>query len=64
MVRFLAYTGLRWGEMSALRVGAIDMLRRRVHVHQAVAEVRGKLVFSTPKSYERRSVPFPAFLAD
>ena len=37
---------------------------RRVHVHQAVAEVRGKPVFSTPKSHERRSVPFPAFLAD
>jgi hypothetical protein len=26
--------------------------------------VRGKLVFSTPKLHERRSVPFPAFLAD
>jgi integrase len=64
VVRFLAYTGLRWGEMAALRVSAMDMLRRRVHIHKAVAEVRGKLVFSTPKSHERRSVPFPAFLAD
>ncbi|WP_319457548.1 MULTISPECIES: tyrosine-type recombinase/integrase [unclassified Mycobacterium] len=63
-VRFLAYTGLRWGEMAALRVEAVDMLRRRVHVHHAVAEVGGKVVWSTPKSHERRSVPFPRFLVD
>jgi len=64
VVRFLAYTGLRWGEMAALRVSDFDMLRRRANIHRAVAEVRGKLVWSTPKTYERRSVPFPAFLAD
>jgi hypothetical protein len=50
--------------MAALRVSAMDMLRRRVSVQQAVAEVKGELVWSTPKSYERRSVPFPRFLAD
>ena len=64
VVRFLAYTGLRWGEMAALQVRDIDVLRRRVHIRQAVAEVRGRLVWSTPKSHEKRSVPFPAFLAD
>ena len=48
----------------ALRVEAMDMLRRRLHVREAVAEVGGKLVWSSPKTYERRSVPFPAFLAD
>ena len=64
VVRFLAYTGLRWGEMAALHVRDADMLRRRVHIRQAVAEVRGRLVWSTPKSHEQRSVPFPAFLAN
>jgi integrase len=63
VVRFLAYTGLRWGEMSALRVGDFDMLRRRVNVSRSVTEFNG-LVWSTPKSWERRSVPFPASLAD
>ncbi|MBF6463070.1 site-specific integrase [Nocardia puris] len=63
-VRFLAYTGLRWGEMAALRVSNFDMLRRRVNVIEAVAEVRGKLVWSTAKDHERRSVPFPEFLAN
>src|SRR6478609_5231345 len=63
MIRFLAYTGLRWGEMAALRVCDFDMLRRRVNVSRSVTEA-GKLVWSTPKTGERRSVPFPASLAD
>jgi len=62
VVRFLAYTGLRWGEMAALKVADFDMLRRRVNVVQAVAEVDGKLVWSSAKNHERRSVPFPPFL--
>ncbi len=64
VVRFLAYTGLRWGEMAALKVGSFDMLRRRVNVTEAVAEVRGRVIWDTPKSHERRSVPFPAFLSE
>ncbi|UMB70105.1 tyrosine-type recombinase/integrase [Mycobacterium paraterrae] len=62
VVRFLAYTGLRWGEMAALHARDTDMSRQRVHVREAVAEVRGELVWSTPKSHERRTVPFPTFL--
>jgi integrase len=58
VVRFLAYTGLRWGEMAALRVQDFDMLRRRVNVSRSVTE-SGGLQWSTPKSWERRSVPFP-----
>ncbi|MGJ0119954.1 tyrosine-type recombinase/integrase [Williamsia sp. MIQD14] len=64
VVRFLAYTGLRWGEMAALRVENFDLARRRLNIRQAVAEVRGQLVWSTAKNHERRSVPYPAFLAD
>ena len=63
VVRFLTYTGLRWGEMAALRVQDFDMLRRRVNVSRSVTE-SGGLVWSTPKTWERRSVPFPAALAD
>ncbi|MGZ4586042.1 MAG: tyrosine-type recombinase/integrase, partial [Mycobacterium sp.] len=48
--------------MAALRVGDFDMLRRRVNVSRSVTEFNG-LVWSTPKSCERRSVPFPAALA-
>jgi integrase len=64
VVLFLAYTGLRWGEMAALKVGRLDMLRRRIDVAEAVAPVRGELIWSTPKSHSSRSVPFPQFLAE
>ena len=40
MVLFLAYTGLRWGKMAALRVGRVDFLRRRVLVAGSVTPVR------------------------
>ena len=64
VVRFLAYTGLRWGETAALQVCDFNMLRRRVNVSRSVTEASGAgLVWSTP-TYERRSVPFPAALAD
>ena len=63
VVRLLAYTGLRWGEIAALRVCDFDMLRRRVNVSRSVTE-SGGLVWSTPKTWERRSVPFPASIAD
>jgi integrase len=61
VIRFLAYTGLRWGEMAALRVQDFDMLRRRVSISRSVSEC-GTLVWGTPKTGERRSVPFPASL--
>jgi integrase len=64
VVLFLAYTGLRWGEMAALRVKSLNMLRRRIDVSEAVADVRGHIVWGTPKSGEARSVPFPSFLAE
>ncbi len=38
-------------------------LRRRVNVSRSVTE-SGGLVWSTPKTWERRSVPIPAALAD
>ncbi|HME78926.1 MAG TPA: hypothetical protein VKI00_25710 [Mycobacterium sp.] len=44
VVRFLAYTGLRWGEMAALRVQDFDMLRRRVSVSRSVTESGGLVV--------------------
>lgn len=64
VVRLLAYTGLRWGELAALKVESVDMLKRRLQISQAVAEADGSLEWKSPKDHERRSVPFPAFLAD
>jgi integrase len=64
LIRFLAYTGLRWGEATALRVQDVDFLRRRVSVTQNAVRVGGQVVVGTPKTHNARSVPFPAFLVD
>jgi integrase len=64
LIYLLAYTGLRWGEAVALQVGDTDLMRRRVKVERAMAEVGGKAIFGPPKDYERREVPLPAFLID
>lgn len=61
LVRFLAYTGLRWGETAALRVRHLDMLRRRIYVEDNAVKVNGRYVFGTPKSGSAREVPIPVF---
>jgi integrase len=64
-VLVLAYCGLRWSELAALRVGRIDLMRRRLNVAEAMVEVNGgRLEWGTPKSHESRSVPLPRFLVD
>jgi integrase len=64
VVLFLAYTGLRWGEMAALRIHRIDFLRRRVLVAESVTPVKGAMTFGPTKGHERREVPLPRFLID
>lgn len=59
LVLLLCYTGLRWGEATGLRVGDLDMLRRRVEVSRTVAKISGEWVVSSPKSGTGRSVAFP-----
>ncbi len=64
-VLLLAYCGLRWSEFAALRVRSVDLMRRRLDISEAVTEINGsRLVWGTPKSHERRTVPIPRFLVD
>jgi integrase len=42
LIRFLAYTGPRWGEVAALRVRRVDLVRRRVDIAESVTEVHGR----------------------
>lgn len=63
LVWFLAYTGLRWGEMAALTTADVDLMRRRVHVTKSVTIVEGRHVWGEPKDYQHRWVPLPKFLA-
>ena len=60
---FLAYTGVRFGEMAALRVGRVDLRRSRAVIAESVTPVQGQgLVWGTPKTHQRREVPIPRFL--
>ncbi|GAA3278943.1 tyrosine-type recombinase/integrase [Nesterenkonia halobia] len=62
IVHVLAYAGLRFGELAALKRGAVDPARRRFRIEESVTEVDGQLVWSEPKDHQRRSVPWPDFL--
>lgn len=58
MVRTLAYTGVRFGECVALRVGDVDTERRRLLVARSITGVRGRGRLEGPtKTHQVRSVP-------
>jgi integrase len=63
VILFLAYTGLRFGEASALRVGRVNLEARRARVVEAYGDDDGELYLDTPKDHEVRSVGLPPFLA-
>lgn len=60
IVLMLAYTGMRFGELAALRVGRLNFDRRRAIIAESVTLVRAEQIFGTPKGHERREVPIPA----
>lgn len=43
-IQFLAYTGVRYGELAVLRASQVDFTRRRVAIAEAVADVNGHAV--------------------
>lgn len=62
LVLTLAYTGIRWGESAGLRVRNINELRRRLSIEENAVSVAGVVHLGTPKTHEKRTVPYPAFL--
>jgi integrase len=62
LILLLAYTGLRWGEAAALRVGRVDLDKRRIRVVSTLTEVKGIQQEGLPKNGKRRTVPLPASL--
>lgn len=64
LVRFAAYTGLRAGEIVALRVRRLDLDRGTVRVVESTSDVRGYLIAGPTKSYAERTVRLPRFLCE
>lgn len=59
-----AYTGLRAGELWALHLERVNLLKRSLSVVESLSEVRGELVTGPTKTRGRRAVSLPAFLAN
>ena len=59
MVHFAAYTGLRWGELTALTTGQISQASRVVTIDRKVVEVRGHLFVEAPKNRRWRRTIYP-----
>jgi integrase len=57
-----AYTGLRAGEITALKRTRLDMGRGTLDVVEAMSEVRGALVTGPTKTGKRRTLLIPRFL--
>lgn len=62
LVLVAGYTGLRAGEIGALRVPRLDLLRGTLAVQESLADVKGKLVFGATKTHANRTVRLPRFL--
>jgi len=54
LVLLLAYTGLRWGEATGLRIRDLDMLRRRATISENAVEVGSEIIVGTTKGHKLR----------
>lgn len=64
LVHLLAYGGLRFGEVAALRRNDCDFERGRVRVDESLAEVNGQLIFGSTKTHQERYIALPEFLVE
>ena len=65
MVLVAGYTGLRFGEICALRREHFNALRKSLRVEESLSEIRGEFYFKSPKSEaSRRTVSAPTFLVE
>ena len=66
LVLMLAYTGLRWGEATGLRVRDLDMLRRRATISENAVQVGSADIRRHPRSpqaAQRAAARIPAALS-
>lgn len=66
MVLLTAYTGMRAGEVEALQVKHVDLMKRRITVARSASVVTGVPgpTYTTPKNGKVRTVPLAGFLRD
>ena len=57
-------TGLRAGELLALRWKNLDLMHERLTVAEALKDVNGHLLFGPTKTHEVRTISLPRFLVE
>jgi integrase len=61
-VYVVAYGGLRFSEAVALRRRRCDLLHGRLEIAEGAVDVKGQLVWGTPKTHQIGSVSLPRFV--
>jgi integrase len=64
MANTAAYSGLRWGELTALAAGQVDTNTRVIAVDRKVVEVAGHLYIEAPKGRKFRRTIYPRITPD
>jgi integrase len=59
MASTAAYSGLRWGELTALTIAQVDQAARVITVDRKVVEVAGHLYLEAPKNRKFRRTIYP-----
>jgi len=59
MASVAAYSGLRWGELTALTIAQVDQAARVITVDRKVVEVAGHLYVEAPKNRKFRRTVYP-----
>jgi integrase len=59
MANIAAYSGLRWGELTALTIPQVDQAARVIKVDRKVVEVAGHLFLEAPKNRKFRRTIYP-----
>ena len=59
MANTAAYSGLRWGELTALTIGQVETVARVIMVDRKVVEIAGHLYIEAPKNRKYRRTIYP-----
>ena len=64
IIWLLGTVGLRWGELAALRVKHVNVLRSRLTIEENAVTVKNEVIIGAPKDHEVREVAVPRFVMD
>lgn len=64
LVLVLGFCGLRWGEVTGLRVNDIDFQRNRIRVNKSATRIGREVVVGSTKTDRSREVSMPHIVAD